>query len=107
MKIVYIIDRLDGDCGGTESQLIKMIGGLIGRGNRIMLICLEKSKWFEENRSEFKCETKVIPITKYGSIKTYLNILQLITVLNRSCHILGCRGENHYFEQKRLRRVDE
>jgi glycosyltransferase involved in cell wall biosynthesis len=77
IKIVYVIDLLDGDLGGTENQLIKIINGLNRETFNPHLICLQDASWFKVNSSIFQCESTVIEINKFRQPSTYLNILKL------------------------------
>lgn len=82
IKIAYIIDKLTGDLGGTENQLIKIINGLNNNGRfQIHLICFDDSVWFQANASVFKCNSIVIKINKFKNLSTYLNFLKLIRFL--------------------------
>lgn len=81
VKIVYIIDKLTGNMGGTERQLIEMINGLNKGKFQIHLICFDNSTWFQANASIFKCDSTVIKINHFTKLFGYLNILKLIKFL--------------------------
>lgn len=77
-RILYIIDEVTGNIGGTEKQLIELINGLNRDKFEIVLTCFRKSHWFEANSSIFECETKIIRINNFRNLLSYLNILKLI-----------------------------
>lgn len=77
-RLVYIIDIIAGECGGTESQLIKLINGINKDLFETYLICLDTSKWFQANYSMFECSSKVIMINNFKSLSTYFNFIKLV-----------------------------
>lgn len=78
MKIVYIIDKIAGNLGGTENQLTKLINGLPTEKCEKKLICFSDSPWFQANKAEFQCESTVIPINKVNKLTTYVNFVKLV-----------------------------
>jgi glycosyltransferase involved in cell wall biosynthesis len=78
MKIVYIIDKIAGNLGGTENQLTKLINGLPAEKCEKKLICFSDSTCFQANRAEFHCESTVIPINKVNKLTTYVNFVKLV-----------------------------
>src|SRR4030042_2193622 len=82
IKIVYLIDMLDGFHGGTENQLLKLFNGLNKEKFTLHLICLSNSKWFKQNSRYFNTETTGININKFRELSTYVNLLRLVKLLN-------------------------
>lgn len=80
-RIVFIIDVVAGELGGTESQLLKLINGISKEKYDIYLICFDNSKWLRSNRNMFKCNVEVININNFYRRITYVNIIRLIRYL--------------------------
>jgi glycosyltransferase involved in cell wall biosynthesis len=81
VKIIYIIDKIAGNLGGTENQLTKLINGLSKDKFEIQLICFGDSTWFQANRATFQCESTILQINKINKFTTYTNFLKLINYL--------------------------
>ena len=82
LKILYLIDIIDGDLSGTENQLIKMISGLQGRFD-IQLVCFDDSPWFREFSGRFGCGSRVYYINKFTKPYTYINLIRLIWFMRK------------------------
>ena len=83
VKIVYLIDILDGFHGGTENQLVKLINGLNRKKYLPHLICLNNSGWFRKNCLYFNSKTTGIDINNFRKLNTYINFLKLVRMLKR------------------------
>lgn len=56
-KIVYVIDQLLGDTGGTEKQLILLLNKLTPSDFDIRLVCLRPTEFVKKHSFNFKIET--------------------------------------------------
>ncbi len=73
-----MIDKISGDLGGTENQLIKLINGLDKSEFKKHLICFDETDWFQKNCSRFQCDTGVMRINKLAGVHTYVNFVKLV-----------------------------
>src|SRR5574341_1198386 len=78
IKVIYIIDILTGNQGGTERQLIEIINGLDNRRFEKHLVCFDSSPWFQSNKSVFRCDSTIIHINQFHLASTYFRIFKLI-----------------------------
>ena len=78
LRILYLIDILAGNQGGTERQLIELIKGLDRERFKSYLICLSDSPWFQTNARIFDCDSSVWKIDKLKNMSTYINFGGLI-----------------------------
>lgn len=83
IRIVFMIDRVVSDAGGTENQLLKLIRGLSREKLEIHLVCLGKSDWLDRNIDNVGCPTQVIDVNRFKNPATYINILRLTRLLRR------------------------
>lgn len=81
ISLVYIIDEIVGDLGGTESQLIKLVNGLSKDRFRVCLVCFDNPTWFRRNASVFQCETTVFKMNRFKRPSTYASFLRLMAFL--------------------------
>jgi len=83
LKIIFMIDILDSNLGGTENQLIKMINGLDKKKFQVELICFDDHPWFEANATTLDCSSRVVAINRFNKAYTYINFVRLVSHLRR------------------------
>lgn len=81
IKLVFIIDMLDAHAGGTENQLLKILGGIDKSEFEILLICFRQNAWFSENAHKLGCSTLVLKIDSFRRFSTYLNLFSLVRTI--------------------------
>lgn len=84
IKLTYIIDVLDTNLAGTENQLIKMINGVDKDRFAVELICFRDCEWFQANKANLDCSTKIFTIARFRKPVTYFNFLKLVRYLRSS-----------------------
>jgi len=84
IRITYVIDVLDTNLAGTESQLIMLINGLDKTRYQVNLLCFQDHPWFDANRASLECDTTIIEICQFRRLSTYRNILKLIGYFRRT-----------------------
>lgn len=78
IKIIFIIDFIDGITGGTENQLVKLINNLDKRKYDLHLLCLRNTRWILENKRELECNVKTYNIIK---LKDPINVFRFIAIV--------------------------
>jgi glycosyltransferase involved in cell wall biosynthesis len=84
IRITYVIDVLDTDLAGTESQLIMLINGLDKTRFEVNLLCFQDHPWFHANRASLECDTTIIDICQFRRLSTYRNIFKLFGHFRRT-----------------------
>jgi glycosyltransferase involved in cell wall biosynthesis len=84
IRITYVIDTLNTDLAGTESQLIRLINGLDRARFEVHLLCFRDHPWFQANRGSLDCDTTIIDIREFRKLSVYLSILKLIGHFRRT-----------------------
>lgn len=84
IRIIYVIDVLDTDLAGTESQLIMLINGLDKARFEVHLLCLRDHPWFQAHRDSFDCSVTITEIREFKRLSTYRNILKLVGYFRRT-----------------------
>jgi len=84
IRITYVIDVLDTDLAGTESQLIMLINGLDKTRFEVRLLCFQDHPWFKAHRDSLECDTTIIEICQFKRLSTYRNILKLFGHFRRT-----------------------
>jgi glycosyltransferase involved in cell wall biosynthesis len=79
MNIGFIIDAINSPSGGTENQLLALIGGLKKKGFSPHLFLLGGSEWI--NKSFKHCPCYVLNIEKLLSFRALAGILRLTRLL--------------------------
>lgn len=73
MKIVYVIDCIDGIHGGTERQLYNLITGMLSRGHFVSLYVLRHTE-FSKTLSQFPCPVKCLEVKSIRSFQGFVNL---------------------------------
>jgi len=84
IRITYVIDVLDTDLAGTESQLIMLINGLDKTRFEVNLLCFQNHPWFQQHRDALECGTTIIDICQFRRLSTYRNFFRLIGHFRRT-----------------------
>lgn len=81
-KILFIMDYYYDICGGTESQLLALIRGLIARGYKPQLAVLRPTE-FTRNAPKFICPIVTLDVFRIFSLRTLIRMLKLTRQLRR------------------------
>ena len=84
IRITYVIDTLNTDLAGTESQLIRLINGLDKVRFEVHLLCFRDHPWFQAYRDSLDCDTTIIDIREFKKLSVYRNILKLVGHFRRT-----------------------
>ncbi|MCC6502888.1 MAG: glycosyltransferase [Deltaproteobacteria bacterium] len=82
LKIVFMIDSLDGN-GGTENQLLKMLIGINRSQFDVHLVCFRHTPWFVKNAHKIGCPSTVLEINSLRNWHTYRDYCALVRLLRK------------------------
>ncbi len=83
IKIVFVMDFIFGNTGGTENQVIKILNNLDKNKFDLTLLCLKNTPWLSENLKNIKCRVLSLRynINRHLNLKNFLVFIQLINRL--------------------------
>lgn len=82
IRIAFLIDRIDYQLGGTETQLLLLLRHLDRTRFEPFLCCLQNSPWLDANRA--LCPTHVVNLDSFFSPRGALNLWRFARWLRRN-----------------------
>lgn len=81
IRIVFLIDKINFQFGGTETQLVMLLRHLDRNRFEPVLCCLEDTPWLQANRR--LCPMYVVGFRSFFSLSSYRNLMRFVRFLAR------------------------
>ncbi|MFO1435824.1 MAG: glycosyltransferase [Gammaproteobacteria bacterium] len=82
IRVAYLIDTIEPNFGGTETQLVRLIERIDRRRIEPVLCFLRDSQWFQENRE--LCRQYDVGFTSFFSLNSWKKFFEYVRFLRQA-----------------------